>query len=72
MSGYNLPPGVYESDIPGWNDVDLVWTQDCSHCDGPNEIEASVDPRYDNKVDWDCEHCGKTFVATYEPSHDEY
>lgn len=62
-SGYNMPPGVYESDIPGWNDVDHSWINDCTHCDYPNEVEGIVDSRYGGEVEWVCEYCGETFTA---------
>jgi len=72
MSGYNMPPGVYESDIPGWNDITHTWTNDCSHCDGPNEIEADVDSRYGGEVEWTCEHCGKEFTASINFERDDW
>jgi hypothetical protein len=28
MSGYNLPDGVSESDLPGWNDPEFEETED--------------------------------------------
>jgi len=66
MSGYNMPPGVYESHIPGWNDTTHSWTYECSHCDGPNEVEGDVDSRYGGEIEWTCEHCGEEFTASID------
>ena len=66
MTGYNMPDGCNECDIPGWNDDMHSWTQDCSHCDGPNEVEGEVDSRYGGEIDWTCEHCGEEFTASID------
>lgn len=66
MSGYNMPPGVYEGDIPGWYDATRSWINDCTHCDGPNEVEGDVDSRYGGEIDWTCEHCGEEFTASID------
>lgn len=33
MTGFNLPPGVSVSDLPGWDDGEYV-PMHCSHCGG--------------------------------------
>ena len=63
MSGFNLPPGCYESDIPGWNDVTHSWQQECPYCGHLELIVADVDSRYGGEVDWECDNCKKEFVA---------
>lgn len=40
MSGWNLPPGVYERDLPGYNDEDVTVTVYCPECE--SEIEAEL------------------------------
>ena len=58
-SGWNLPPGCFESDLPGWFDCEcpdchgegFFLSQDeateerCETCDGSGEIDGRMLPR---------------------------
>lgn len=48
-----------------YDTIDAMWIQDCSHCDGPNDIEAEVHES-GGEVKWDCEHCGEKFTAVWQ------
>ena len=56
----NLPPGVRDTDLPGYNDVEEVREESCFYCDWSDEIEVVIDKtgRYSTYF-FDCPKCGK-------------
>jgi hypothetical protein len=60
MSGWNLPPGVYERDLPGYNDTDVTVDVYCSNCE--SDVEAELTGNGDSV--WgtvNCLNCGHSF-----------
>jgi hypothetical protein len=67
-SGFNLPPGCYESDLPGWHDVEVDMDFFCSDCDHEwTESDVTVDARGCVDVEAECPKCGKTVSRDYDP-----
>lgn len=76
-SGYNLPPGCYESDLPGWHDteVDIMFYCDATEaCGDWEEKDVTVDSRGGHDVEAECPVCGVTVTQEYgapEPDYDD-
>ena len=67
-SGYNLPPGCYERDLPGYNDIEVDVDFTCSGCDAEwSESDVTVDARGGHDVESTCPSCGKTVTQEYNP-----
>ena len=75
-SGFNLPPGCYERDLPGYYDIEADVDFICNGTDGCGhkwtEEDASVDERGCDGVEADCPACGVTAVAKYRPPVSDY
>jgi hypothetical protein len=71
-SGYNLPPGCYESDLPGWNDVEVDIRFECDATEdcGDWDQEVTVDSRGGHEVEAACPVCGATVETTYDPDYE--
>jgi hypothetical protein len=67
-SGWNLPPGCYESDLPGWHDVEVDMDFFCEECDHEwTESDVTVDARGCDDVEATCPKCEKTVTKDYDP-----
>jgi DNA-directed RNA polymerase subunit RPC12/RpoP len=67
-SGFNLPPGCYERDLPGYNDIEVDMDFFCSDCDHEwTESDVTVDERGCDDVEAECPECGKTVSKDYDP-----
>lgn len=69
--GWDYPPGVSASDIPGYNDVERTVVFECDNSeeheeDYQFEEECTVDGRlhHESYVEAECPKCG-TLVSTY-------
>jgi hypothetical protein len=68
-SGFNMPDGVYESDIPGYNDIEANVS---FYCDGTDncgewvEEDMTVDSRGGHDVEANCPVCGELVSYFYE------
>lgn len=65
--GWNLPPGCRESDLPGYNDIEVELSFTCRECGRTFEAEATVDAR-GSEAEAECE-CGETAFSEYEPPY---
>ena len=67
MSGFNLPDGCYESDLPGWHDIQTDVAFTCKEC-GHEWIEhdMTVDERGGHDVESDCPECEVSNTKFYE------
>ncbi len=71
MSYSNLPPGVRHSDLPGWNDADIIHVFDCPNC-GEVELEAIIDTSDGRQeVESECE-CGAQLTSVWRPLEPDY
>lgn len=76
-SGYNLPDGCYESDLPGWGDKEVEGEFECPNDKCQSEYafsaEVLIDGGYRNvqEVEVECPTCGHTFTASYDNSVDD-
>ena len=47
MTGWNLPPGVNECDLPGNRPIDLLWEKEvekfCCNCEDNKECNHDID-----------------------------
>jgi hypothetical protein len=71
-TGYNMPDGVTESMIPGYNDIEVSLKFECETDDCLLEWEeddCTVDPRVECRVDAVCPNCGAATFRLYH--HDE-
>ena len=69
-SGFNLPPGCYDSDLPGWHDVERDVDFECANEECGHEwteVDVTVDSRGDHDVEANCPEC-KTLKVAYYPS----
>jgi hypothetical protein len=66
-SGYNLPPGCFERDLPGYNDIDVDIDFICEETDDCGEWTESVsaDPRGGYDVETHCPVCGEKVKQVY-------
>jgi len=70
-SGFNLPPGCYESDLPGWHDVEVDMDFFCEGCDHTwTEEDVTVDARGCDDVEAECPKCGIAVEQDYIPQID--
>lgn len=70
MTGWNLPPGCSESDIPGNRDIDMAWekwfndptnyTEYCTDCD-----EWAYCPMRKEEREYDCRYLNNSFDEWY-------
>jgi hypothetical protein len=68
-SGYNLPPGCYESDLPGWHDIEVDLDFCCDSCDREwTEHDVTVDSRGEDGLESECKECGQTTRTNYTPA----
>lgn len=68
-SGFNLPPGCYESDLPGWHEVEDDVTFTCSNPECKHEwveSDVTVDSRGGHDVEATCPKCGTETTQYYE------
>jgi len=73
MSGFNLPPGCRESDLPGYNDIEVTIAMTCQECNSEwNEEDVPVDARdgMTTDVDGECPECVTPFTHIY--THVDY
>lgn len=54
-SGYNLPDGCYESDLPGYWEVDDTVTVDCPECGREFTTDVCYDSKRDKTYDVTCD-----------------
>lgn len=70
-SGYNMPPGCYESDIPGYNDIEMDVEFQCDNEDCGNEwteADVAVDPTSGgHDVEAVCPECETLVKFEWEP-----
>ena len=65
-SGYNLPHGCFERDLPGYNDIVVEVTIKCESCGKSWDEEIEVDPS-GSEFYTECGSCGETHNGYYEP-----
>jgi hypothetical protein len=65
MSGYNMPDGCYESDIPGWYDEDTTAMVYCDDCQIDFEAEVTYN-RGTESGDVTCPECNKEWYYEHE------
>lgn len=68
-SGFNMPDGVYERDIPGYTDieVDILFTCEVTDdCGEWEESDVTVSPGGGHDVEAVCPTCGITIKQNYE------
>jgi predicted RNA-binding Zn-ribbon protein involved in translation (DUF1610 family) len=72
MGGWNLPPGVRHSDLPGWHDKEVMHLFECPNC-GEVELEVMIDGSVgEQDVESDCIECGATLTSTWDPGEPDY
>lgn len=72
-SGFNLPPGCRESDIPGYHDIDVDINFYCDPCEEWWTECVTVDERGCEDVEAACPKCSTKVLVDYEPSpYDDY
>lgn len=62
-SGFNMPDGCYESDIPGWNDIEIDYLFSCEECNCEWEELVDVDPTSQCDFESTCPDCGTLEVV---------
>lgn len=77
MTGWNLPPGCSESDIPGNRAIDVAWDEwfddptnfvdHCANCDLFEECEMEKNDR-----EYDCQYLNDMFETAYYEGWDGY
>jgi hypothetical protein len=70
MSGYNLPDGCSDYDLPGYCDIEVCITAYCDACERDVVLEdVTVDGRGGSNWDADCptEGCDGELSGVYEP-----
>lgn len=79
MSGYNMPPGVTESMIPGYyeREEDVAFQCGNEECEDTWTECVSVDPSSGgHDVEAECPSCGETANVAWEPEfiepYDDY
>lgn len=74
-SGFNMPEGVYERDIPGYNDIEVTIgfqcdaTEDCGDWDEEN---VTVDSGGGHEVEAICPVCEITVKQDYDGYEPDY
>jgi hypothetical protein len=71
-TGYNMPDGVTERDIPGWNDIEVSINFTCEltdDCGDWTENDVTVDACGGHDVEATCPVCGELF---YGEDSDDY
>jgi predicted RNA-binding Zn-ribbon protein involved in translation (DUF1610 family) len=73
-SGYNLPPGCFESDLPGWDDTTLTVSADCPECGETHKgkYDGCGKVGVENDFDLTCEKCGHEWVETQTLKRDDW
>ena len=74
-SGFNLPDGCYESDLPGWNDIQVTLGFQCAATEGCgdwDEEDVTVDPGGGHEVEAVCLVCGATVKRDYDGHESDY
>ena len=67
-SGFNLPPGCYERDLPGYHDIEVDMDFVCTGCEYEwTEHDCTVDERGGSEVEADCPKCEHTNAKDYDP-----
>lgn len=67
-SGFNMPDGVYERDIPGYNDIEVTVPFTCGNEDCGMEWEENdvpVDPDCECDCEAVCPGCGTQTTVSY-------
>jgi hypothetical protein len=73
-SGFNMPDGVYERDIPGYNDIEVDITFECNatdKCGEWPEENVTVDKEGGHDVEARCPQCGELVTSFYSGDDDE-
>lgn len=71
MTGWNLPPGCSESDLPGYHEIEVTIAYECDQCGGKGDMDdVSVDAR-GSEYEFECptEGCENLIMGTYESDY---
>jgi hypothetical protein len=74
-TGYNMPDGVTERDIPGWNDIEVSINFTCEltdDCGDWTENDVTVDACGGHDVEATCPVCGELITQFYGEDPDDY
>ncbi len=66
MTGWNLPPGCSESDLPGWHDVEEDIEFECELGHIWIETDVTVDDRGGHDVEAKCPECGEEVTKYFK------
>jgi DNA-directed RNA polymerase subunit RPC12/RpoP len=70
MSGYNLPDGISERDLPGYNDIEMELSVKCGDCGYEEKIWETVDGNT-GEYEYVCSNCGETNVGEISGMYDD-
>lgn len=73
MSGWNLPPGVSDYDLPGYCEIEVTISVHCDTCGQDGDLEdITVDSRGGSEWEAECPNpeCSAILKGMYEPDDD--
>ena len=74
-TGYNMPDGVTENMIPGYNDIEVSIDFSCEmtdDCGEWTEPDVTVDCHGGHDVEATCPVCGELITKFYDGDFDDY
>ena len=84
MTGWNMPDGCWEGDIPGWWEEDDTFEFTCDDCKcecdpsegclkcGAFEALCTYDAKSSTEVEAPCPGCGKVIAVSIVEERDDY